>query len=400
MIMLALLAACASRQRVGSAISRDMDFPLRPVILWVDWAGCAGILSHAEAADAFCRNARAAGVTHLALEARTGDGTWAIGRASPFMGQELNLRAAAKRNGLRLAAVLPMFLADGDSTALQMQQSAQWSGDRYNLQAGSSELPRLVSPADAAIRSREVTAVGRLAGDPSLEVVILSGFGFQDSLSDLGPAGHSGYEAWSGFVVKHWPEGVTGSAPPTLPFGPEGRGPYWASWSQWRAGLLCDLLLQIRGAVVAHGGTNPPRLAVVADAPYPAHQRQGFNWAAPTMQPIADYPWLQPEYASTGGGHLLDAMVLGFWVPDVVTTGDAAAAEYAWWASVDGASGAAQRYLPPNTKRWGAVAPDGQYRWGRAARRIVEANDGLLVISAGKMVRDANQWRVLAEAAR
>ncbi|MCC5874646.1 MAG: hypothetical protein JJU11_00370, partial [Candidatus Sumerlaeia bacterium] len=89
------IAGCVGRHTADGATTRSRTLPSFPVILWVDWSGCADKFSgDPSAAMEFCRQARQAGVTHLALEARTHDGYDALGENGVHSGAELNIRRA------------------------------------------------------------------------------------------------------------------------------------------------------------------------------------------------------------------------------------------------------------------------------------------------------------------
>jgi hypothetical protein len=397
LLLLASLGGCARGQR-GPSVEGDGALTGKPVILWIDWEGSARAFASPGEAGTFCQLARAAGVTHLALEARDADGARALGPKGTRSAAEANLRAAAKGNGLRLAAVLPMFLASPDAPAESLSCRAVYTGDRYEARTGVPGFPRRLSPAIAANREGEVEAVRRLAGDGSFDVILLSGCGFEDSLADLGAAARKQYESWSGYVLRRWPEEVIGERPGPLPFGPQGHGPYWDNWMLWRASVLRDLVIRLREAAASRPSGTPPQLALLVDAPYPAHQREGLNWAGPSADPITDFPWLPSEYAQGGAGHLVDAVALGFWAPGILSTEDAQRADMAWWASVDGASSAARRYVPAGTKRWGAVVVSRTSEWTPTMSRAAQLNDGVVVIGAGTLVAEPKLWESLAAA--
>ncbi len=381
LIVASCAVGCASlgKPAAGSQV-RDRGFRARPVILWVDAAGCPRALASAEASLALAVAARQTGVTHLAIEARD-----ARGRDSLDMYR--HVRLAAEQTGLRLAVVLPLFVAGSDAPREAQSEAARWTGEGWAIDPmdGKGGAPAMLSPAVPANRAREIEAIARIAADPKVDILLITELGFRDPQADVSPAARRAFESWTGTTMRSWPEAVMGTAAPSFPYGPQGRGPLWNSWVWWRAALLRDFLAEIKGALVTSATQPPPTLAIVVDAPYPAHQRAGLNWAAAGTSATADNPWLPMDYDATAAGHLADAVVLGFWEPGLATVADAEARGFAWWASVEGGGAAARRYRSEGTGLWAALDQDGTMSEDPALLVAARSLDGVLILSASKM---------------
>lgn len=382
-LSLMLLAGCAALgPREERVLIRGRDFSGAPVMLWCDVAGSRESLSEPEQARAFARQAASAGVTHLALE-------------MPDDWTELRLAAAESR--LRLAAVLPLFRADDGAAGEPVVQKAFWTGEAFEIRPLSSAgLPDFLSPASASARDANAEAVRAIAADPLIETIILSGLGFQDTLADLGPRGRVAFESWTGITMRRWPEDVIGEKPTPLPIGPWTRGQYWDAWMLWRASVLKEHLIELYAAATLPGALERPRLAVLVDAPYPAHQRMGLNWAAARSNATTDYRWLPEGYDAMAAGHLMDALVLGFWEPGLLTASDAEREGFAWWASVEGATAAALRYRGEGTTLLGAIsADDGGTLWPSAARVSLQRTGGVVLLPASHFLANPEEWEML-----
>lgn len=383
-IMLMLLCcACAGRKVSGTVAEKS---PRKPVVVWLDESFQRNAAS---TLPQWMADARAAGVTHVAFEARDASGAFIdpVGKKAA--------RAAASAAGLRIAAVLPLFIADANTGEELLSQRAVWNGTAYELRAGDGSTPRRTSPAIAANRQREAATVRTLAGEERLDYIIVSGCGFEDTLADLSPAARRAYESWAGISTLNWPYEIIGANPGSAPIGPAGRGPLWSTWMLWRATTMRDFLFSLREAATSARPGAAPQLVVLVDAPYPAHQREGLNWAAAQSPAISDFPWLAPNYSATAAGHLADVVALGFW-STALTAEDAQRTGNAWWSSVEGASAAARKYLPSGTKRWGAIVVDSEDDWEAAASRAYQLNDGLILIGAKNLREMGNLQRALS----
>lgn len=380
---LMLLAGCAAfAPREERLLLRGRDFSAAPVMLWCDVAGSHSTLSNPEQARAFARRAKAAGATHLALEMPA---DWTA------------LRLAAAESRLRLAAVLPLFQPDENSPPEAMIQKAFWTGERFEIRPlATAGLPNFLSPASAQARRANADALRELAADPLIETIILSGLGFQDTLADLGPSARVAFESWTGITLRRWPEEVIGEKPTPLPIGPWTRGAYWDAWMLWRASVLKEHLIELYTAATLPGATERPRLAVLVDAPYPAHQRMGLNWAAARSTATTDYRWLPEGYEAMAAGHLMDALVLGFWEPGLLTANDAEREGFAWWASVEGATAAAVRYRGDGTALIGAINSEGSgSQWASAARASLQRTGGVALLPASHFLANPGEWDLL-----
>ncbi|MCC6548110.1 hypothetical protein IT570_13170 [Candidatus Sumerlaeota bacterium] len=366
LILMAVFSCACGGRKISAPNGQDRS--QKPVVFWLDEAYQQG---NAATLSQWMASARAVGATHVAFEARDASGTFIDPR------QKSAALAAASAAGLRLAAVLPLFIAQPDAAPEALSQRAFWNGSAYELRAGAGTAPLRLSPAIVANRQREADAVRNLASDGKLDFIILSGCGFEDSLADLSPAARRAYESWAGISTLRWPLEVIGETPGFAPIGPMGRGHLWSNWMLWRATMLRDFLFSLHEAMSG----SSAKLVVLVDAPYPAHQREGLNWAGAQSPAISDFPWLTSVYASSASGHLVDVVALGFW-RTALSAEDAQRSGDAWWASVDGASAAARKYIPRQTKRWGAVLVDPNGEWRAAATRALQLNDGLILIGA------------------
>ncbi|MBI1292358.1 hypothetical protein GC173_14150 [bacterium] len=369
-----LLGGCAHRE---PPVVRPA-LPQRPVAVWIDSDWMRSELADPAKAEATLRGLADAGVTIIGIETLDWNGAPTAAVADP-------IRDLAQRLGLRTAAIVPCFTPTPTDGRELLVHSAQWRSDRWEV---TPLAPPRLSPVTDEARERLVAHVAALR-DP---LVILSGFGFEDMAADVGPAAQRSFESWSARAARDWPAEVLGAPPPRLPWGPEGRGPLWDSWTLWRADLLSRLLLRVRGAL-------PPtaNLLVVVDAPYQVHQRQGVNWAPPTSAMLADYPWLPPQYLSTSVTHLVDGLVLAYWRPDLVKREEAMAQDYAWWASIEGSASAAAGFMPESVRSWALIVADERGDWARAISAGRRTGGGLLIVGLrGKLVGGADWERLRA----
>lgn len=386
-LLLSFIAGCAM---FGDkpADERVVPFAGEPAILWVDWAGTRDRLAREGMAREFCRAVKAARFSHLGLEARgpAGLDIWA---------DQETLRQCAAEEGLRLAAILPLFLANEQLPVEKLSHAAVWDGERYNVVplAPRGAVPGLRTPALEENRERELQWIRGIVEEPGIDILILSGLGFGDSLADVGPAARDAFASWSGVSIRHWPAEVIGGGPGPLPYGSKGRGSLWAAWTSWRADVLQRFLVDVRTTLYESAGDSPPKLAALVDAPYPMHQREGFNWAGPQANVSGDFGWLPRQYnAQTGAGHLVDAVILGFWEPGLATAGDAEREGYAWWASVRGAMALGQRYAAPGCRIWGAILIEDGAEWDRSALAIKEYGEGLVVLPGSAYLNDPRRF--------
>lgn len=387
-VVLAVLLAggCGGRRFDSAAIQRARVLPPFPVVIWGDHAALAGDPSGAEG---FCAAARRVGVTHLAIEARDPAGNWQLdGDGAPW-------RRAARDAGLRLAAVLPLFPARADTPTSATALRGQWGAGGWSaapLLPGGAPRP---SPAWPGAQQDAIDSLARVLPDTAIEFVILAGLGFEDAQADIGPAGRAAFENWMAGAVRDWPGDVLGPAAVTLPYGPDGRGPRWGAWVTWRGATLKDLLLRMRAAIAADPA--PPRLIVLADAPYPTHLRLGLNWALPGAPVAADHPWLPARYNDyTAAGHLVDAVALAVWEPQLATAPEAEAAGFAWWASMEGSLALARRVRDESEGLWVAIPVAEGNGWPRAVRLATALADGIVLIGAREFQRDDRNWELLA----
>ncbi|MEO8376973.1 MAG: hypothetical protein ABI579_04820 [Candidatus Sumerlaeota bacterium] len=367
-----LAAACGAKKPTALSNDTTPAPPRKPVIVWLDES-----FQRQQGASLaqWMADAHAAGVTHVAFEARDASGVFIDPQ------KKSAARAAASAAGLRIAAVLPLFVAEQNTPDSLLSQRAVWNGNAFESNTGDGKTPRRLSPVVTANRQREADAVRVLASDDRADYIIVSGCGFEDTLADLSPAAREAYESWAGISTLRWPLEIIGENPGYAPIGPAGRGPLWSNWMLWRATNMRDFLFSLREAVnVAPGGAHA-QLVVLVDAPYPAHQREGLNWAGAQSTAISDFAWLGSAYKGTAAGHLVDVVALGFW-KTALTAEDAQRDGDAWWSSIEGASAAARKYLPPETKRWGAIVMGQNENWRAAASRAYQLNDGLILIGA------------------
>jgi hypothetical protein len=355
--------------------------PSRPVVVWIDAAWMHGELASPPRAELVLRSLADAGVTTVAFESLDWDG-------QPTSPQVTPLREQARKLGLATAAVVPCFTPKPDDPPSLLSHVATW--DRGAWQVAPLTPPRL-SPAVVENQERLLAHLATLP-DP---LVILSGFGFEDMAADVGPAARHSFESWSASSSRDWPSEVLASPPPRMPWGPEGRGPQWNSWTLWRADLLSKLMLRIRGALPAT--TN---LIVMADAPFQVHQRQGLNWAWPGSSTTAEHPWLVPQYGATSVTHLIDGLALTYWEPGLVKREEAMVQGYAWWASMEGSGSAAAQLLPSTVRPWSTVLvrPDGD--WTRSITAARGLGGGVLIAGLGGKLVSGADWARLGGALR
>jgi hypothetical protein len=396
LVAVGLWVGCASPRVDG--VLRNRVLPPFVVVLWVDWAVAGSLADPATALD-FCQNAKGSGVTHLALEARTADGREALGPDGVHETVEASLRSAAAQVGLPLAVVLPCFLPDPTSPPSDEPLKARWNGEGWDIQPLLPDsLPPKASPASEKARSHDLRLFTRLAEDPAFELVLLSGFGFEDSHADVSPTARSAFEQWRGGAVRDWPGEVLGNPPPITAFGREDRGPLWDAWVAWRARVLRDQLVRMRSEIGDQQA--PPRLIAVVDAPYPAHQRQGLNWASPGTPAEVEHGWLAPDYGRrTAAGHLLDGVALLFWEPDLLNAPTAEAQGFAWWASLEGASALARRARRPDQSApWFAVPmrPDSGWELGVRGARLMAG--GVVLVGSSAFLAESGGWEKLRQA--
>jgi hypothetical protein len=346
-------------------------------VLWVDWAGTGELFQNLALRQRFCEAARAAGITHLAIEARSENGE------AVFSNQQ-DLIGSAQSSRLGVMAVLPLFVAGSDDPAAWNCEEARWSGAQYEVGPlyRREGFPRILSPACPQVVERELEAIERLASETSVQSIILSGLGFGSVLADTGPCGRRGFEGWLGTTLRQWPEAVTGDDASDFPYSPEGRGPLWEAWVAWRAMEMKNFLLSARTAVATAAPESPPGLVGLADGPYQVHQRQGWNWAVPEAEIEQGHPWLPGGYARTSSGHLVQAVALGFWEPGLLDEKEAEAAGYAWWASVEGIMLTARAALPDDSSMWGAVEVSADGDWATAVERIRQRGGGVILLAA------------------
>lgn len=394
LLLVILGSGCVGRLASQEESVRSRSLPRFPVILWVDWAGSGAYLASSDDAAAnFCRLARRAGVTHLALEARTVDGANALGTHGAYYEMEERLRLAARDHGLKLAALVPSFLSKNipDSERPVRSRWDDESGTWISLPL-STDIPAKTSPASLAARQEELRLFRDLLADHTLELILLSGFGFEDTQADLSPHARQQFEQWRGGAVRDWPQAVLGVEPPNLPFGREGRGPYWNSWVTWRARILRDLLVLMKGEMA--GEEFPPHLVALVDAPYPSHQRLGLNWASPDTMAEVEHDWLPSDYGRrTASGHLLDAIGLIFWQLDLINATTAEREGFAWWASLEGAAAMARRYRRPNQSTpWFAIPVRPDTGWEAGVRGSVLLGGGVVLFPASAFLRSPSKW--------
>lgn len=354
-LLAALLICGCGSLRQGRASAE------KPTILWVDWEGLQSELATPESTAGFCRQARAAGYTHLALEATTADGRPAIGGAAENPAEPI-LRREAAAAGLRLAAALTLFLAPPEAPTERLMHRAEWTGSAWRL---SAEPPPgglwRWSPADPSAAAAELDRLSALAASEQYDFLILAGLGFDDPLADVGPAGRRSFEQFNGAPAADWPAEVIGWEPAPVPYQRTGRGPLYDRWLLWRGTLLRDFLAEARRRTTVSKGSSP-RLVVVVDAPWQAHLRAGLNWAG-VAGTSGDAAWLPEGYRATAAGELPHAVALAFWEADLVGPGEAAEAGYAWWASVEGSGATARRALPESTELWSFIPARRGSRW-------------------------------------
>lgn len=391
-----MASGCGGRYTSGDTPTRSRALPGFPVIMWVDWAGTGEhFAGDPAAAMEFCRQARDAGVTHLALETRTSTGRDAIGEYGAHGDGERNLRLAAREHGLRLAALVPAFLSTDEGFNNPPRRARWMDGEGWKISPLTEQLPAKSSPASPQARTEEIRHLRELLQDSSLELIFLSGFGFEDTHADLSPLARREFEQWRGGSVRRWPDAILGDEPPSLPYGSEGRGPHWNAWMTWRARVLRDLLILMKGELASE--EFPPRLGVLVDAPYPSHQRLGLNWASPETMAEVEHRWLPSDYGRrTAAGHLLDVVALTFWQPDLVNSSTAERQGFAWWASIEGATSMARRYRRPNElPPWLAIPVRRDTQWEAGVRGARLMGGGLVVFPASEFVRTPANWTAL-----
>ncbi|MCC5877408.1 MAG: hypothetical protein JJU11_14405, partial [Candidatus Sumerlaeia bacterium] len=270
----------------------------------------------------------------------------------------------------------------------------------WQLTPLTDQLPAKTSPASPAARGEELRLFRELLRDHSLELILLSGFGFEDAQADLSPRARREFEQWRGGAVRNWPAAVLGDEPPTLPYGSEGRGPHWNAWVVWRARVLRDLLVMMKGELASEEFS--PRLGVLVDAPYPSHQRMGLNWASPETTAEVEHRWLPSDYGRrTASGHLLDVVALTFWQPDLINASVAERQGFAWWASIEGATSMGRRYrrqgeLPP----WFAIPVRRDSAWEAGVRGARITGGGLILFPASEFLKTPGNWDSLVQGMR
>lgn len=333
------------------------------------------------------------------MEARTSSGEWALGPAGPHATAHTLLHSAAREAGLSLAGVLPAFMGAEPPPMEERPLRARWTQEGgWSLVHLGEGLEARTSPASATARAHELETLRRLRDDPSLEFILLSGFGYEDALADLGPAGRLAFERWRGGAVRDWPGGILGERPPATPHGVEGRGPLWDSWVTWRGELLRDLLVRMRAELAID--PTPPRLLALVDAPYPAHQRLGLNWASPGTPAETEHAWLPRPYGrQTASGHLLDAVVLAHWHPRLLGIEEAGEEGFAWWASLEGSAALAHRYRGRQSLGpWFAFIAEEGNGWQGAVRLTPALGGGLVLLSSARFLENPGLWDDLTNA--
>lgn len=402
-LVASLITSCGLLQRPSPApAARHPGFELLhagPAVLWVDWARCGEPLRDEEQALAFALATREMGITHLGLETRGHDGESVLGSGHPHHQSLLAVREAARAADLRLALIHPLFLAPGDTDSARLLHDTEWQDGgpaaRLFRPAGEDTPGVRLSPALPANRELEMQALAEvLQADLDFDFLILVEGGFPSVESDVGPAARHAFELWSGLSFRQWPAEVLGTSPPPNPYMAEERGELWNAWLAWRAGLWREIISSLRRTVEDGPGPAPP-IALLVDAPYPMHLRQGINWASPARPVTEDFGWLPHGYETTGTGHLLDSVVLGFWEVGMQTREEASEAGFAWWVSMEGAVALAERYRRGGSAIWAAIPAGGEGNWADAARSALEETDGLVLISAGDFLETPALWEEL-----
>ncbi len=375
------LTACFGIGKSADPARRSL--PTRPLVLWVDWAGTSDAFRSASETNEFVATAKRAGVTHLALEARDRSGRPALGAQSVYRLQERNLRSAAQQHGILLAAAIPVFHAD-EATAGELRSSSAIAGDSgWELVADDA-----LSPVIPGNRERELELIESIATSGDFDFLVLSQPGFAGLYSDLGPAAKRAFEAWTGRTMGRWPEVIIGEAAP-LSANREGKGALWDLWLIWRADVMLDFMLEVNGRLAADG--MPPAIVAV-EGPWPAHIRGGLNWALPQSKAGTDYGWLPRNYDRTAAGHLLPAVALGFWEPDLIFVKDAELEDFAWWSSMEGSSLLARRYRRTGEPVWGVVPLFSSTAPLSAIQAAGRLTDGVILLSASDFIEHPELW--------
>lgn len=381
LFLLAIVAGCLGP--LGQPKVRNNILPSRPLVLWIDWAGTAEVFRNADAANDFAAKAKGIGVTHFALEARDRSGRPSLGNQSVYRLQERQLRGAAKRQGIRLAAAVPLFVANDDTPA-ELRCMAAFGGDGdWELVPGDALTPVLEEN-----RERELDLIASVASDPEFDFLILSQPGFGNLYADFSPAAKRAFEAWTGRTASRWPGQVLGEPAPPSPQR-EGKGAFWDVWLLWRGDLMLDFMLEVQSRLST---IESAPFVVAVEAPWPSHVRDGLNWAMPDSRAARDHGWLPRQHDRTAAGHLLPGVALIWWEPVLILASDAESADFAWWASMEGSTALARRYRRSGDPVWGVVPLMKTPRPKFTVEAAKKLGDGVVLLSASEFVNNPTLW--------
>ncbi len=382
-----LLAFLTSSCQHSSTLSptRQLHKTTKPICIVIDWPGYESLRSDPESLESFLKNSRKLNITHLLLEAKSSDGVWRLD-------QYTQLREVGEKMGIHMGATYPMFIPNSDKeTEFPLQAHGAWKENGYTVRPGAEMKSKRLSVSSPMAFEQTKVEIEKILDDPSIELVLLTGFGYTASTSDISPSAKTDFESWYGGALKDWPEAVLGAKPPAYPTDVSNRGPYWPFWVRWRAENTLNHAVAIRAQAVTHAVQPAPILGVLVDAPYVMHQREGLNWASARKPLGSNFPWLDPGYSSTAAGHLFDAIALGYWRPDIVSAEEAKESSFAWWGSIEGSSLMAQQVKTEQSSTWGVIPVQDDYPWERGLVAASRLNDGLVLLNLSSML-SSESW--------
>jgi uncharacterized lipoprotein YddW (UPF0748 family) len=324
-------------------------------ILWVDFIANADYLASKENQIGFMKNAKAAGVTRLVIDAKipfgqvtypssiaphvssVNDGRYQAWEGRDFLKEMLEL---GTQEGFIVLANLDVF-AEGEKAAgegvaydkkewqtLFFQYNPKLKKGEFLSAEDSSEYAVWVNPILPEVEDYELSILKEIVENYDVDGVVLDRCRYPNVYGDFSDYSKNRFEDFIGEGLKSWPEDI-------LSFSPDGellRGSYFNKWTEWRAGNITEYVKKARKIVKEK---NPNLLfSIYVGSWHPLYYHGGVNWGSNTFQP--DYDWTSETYHVTGYGDELDFIMTGCYYPDVTKDEAIVNQKPADWYSVEG----------------------------------------------------------------
>ncbi|MDO8586552.1 MAG: alpha amylase family protein [Armatimonadota bacterium] len=259
--------------------------------------------------------------------------------------------------------------------------------------SSAEHLAVFVNPAARTVRDYELSVIGEIIRNYSVDGLILDRMRYPNIYADFSDLSRTQFESFIGQAVERWPEDIYQIKAPD---GEIRRGKLFNQWLEWRARRIRDFLAQVRAAVKAEKpGVS---LGVYVGSWYSDYYPVGVNWASPRYVPRFD--WATSSYNAAGYADHVDYMCAGCYYP-YATRAEARAAGKPESATVEAAAQASNEVVMDDTFVYPSLylldyanKPDA---FTAAVQTALSSGQGVMLFDL-VYVRNYDWWQLLKQA--